>query len=96
VSRPIVEVEERAAMRAGRHYLHTAIAVHRHAHASPTELRAFQDARLRQLLVHAYEHVPYYRRLFDRHRLHPRHIRGTVDLGLIPLSTISAGAPRWI
>lgn len=77
----------RAAMRAGRQYLHTAIAVHRHAHASPAELKAFQDARLRQLVVHAYEYVPYYRKLFDRHRLHPRHIRGTVDLDLIPVST---------
>jgi phenylacetate-CoA ligase len=28
--------------------------------------------------------VPFYRRLFDRHRLHPRHIRGVVDLELIP------------
>jgi phenylacetate-CoA ligase len=37
--------------------------------------------------VHAYENVPYYKKLFDRHRLHPRHIRGTVDLDLIPLSS---------
>jgi phenylacetate-CoA ligase len=77
----------RAVMRAGRQYLHTAIAVHRHPHASPAELKAFQDARLRQLVVHAYENVPYYRKLFDRQRLHPRHIRGTVDLDLIPITT---------
>lgn len=74
-------------MRAGRQYLYTAIAAHRHPHASPAELKAYQDARLRQLVVHAYEYVPYYRKLFDRHRLHPRHIRGTVDLDLIPIST---------
>jgi phenylacetate-CoA ligase len=37
--------------------------------------------------VHAYENVPYYRKLFDRNRLHPRHIRGTIDLDLIPLSS---------
>jgi phenylacetate-CoA ligase len=48
---------------------------------------AFQDANLRRLVLHAYEQVPYYRKLFDRHRLHPRHIRGTTDLGLIPIST---------
>jgi phenylacetate-CoA ligase len=87
VTSAITGAEGRAVVRAGRHYLHTAIAVRRHPHASPAELKAFQDARLRQLLVHAYEHVPYYRKLFDRHRLHPRHIRGTVDLSLIPVST---------
>jgi phenylacetate-CoA ligase len=56
----------------------------RHPRVSRAELRAWQDARLRRLVQHAYESVPFYRRLFDRHRLHPRHIRGTVDLELIP------------
>ena len=48
------------------------------------ELRATQDAALRRLALHAYEQVRYYRRLFDRHRLHPRHLRGVVDLDLMP------------
>jgi len=56
----------------------------RHARASRAELRAWQDARLRRLVRHAYESVSFYRRLFDRRRLHPRHIRGVVDLDLIP------------
>jgi phenylacetate-CoA ligase len=56
----------------------------RHTGAARAELRAWQDARLRRLVLHAYESVPFYRRLFDRHRLHPRHIRGVVDLDLIP------------
>jgi phenylacetate-coenzyme A ligase PaaK-like adenylate-forming protein len=55
-----------------------------HARASRSELRHWHDARLRRLVLHAYESVPFYRRLFDRHRLHPRHIRGVVDLDLIP------------
>lgn len=63
----------------------TALAIRRHPTASRAELKAFQDAQLRRLVVHAYESVPYYRKLFDRHRLHPRHIRGTVDLDLIPI-----------
>ncbi len=58
----------------------------RHSHAARADLRAWQDARLRRLMLHAYEAVPYYRRLFDKHRLHPRHIRGTVDLELIPFT----------
>jgi phenylacetate-CoA ligase len=58
----------------------------RHTRAARTELRTWQDARLRRLVVHAYESVPFYRRLFDYHRLHPRHIRGTADLELIPFT----------
>ena len=50
------------------------------------ELRASQDAALRRLVLHAYDQVRYYHRLFDRHRLHPRHLRGAVDLDLVPLS----------
>lgn len=68
-------------------FLPTAWAVHRHQRASRAEVRAYQDAQLRRLVVHAYENVPYYRKLFDRHRLHPRHIRGTVDLDLIPITS---------
>jgi phenylacetate-CoA ligase len=63
----------------------TALAIRRHPTASRAELKEFQDAQLRRLVVHAYESVPFYRKLFDRHRLHPRHIRGTVDLDLIPI-----------
>ena len=54
---------------------------------SRRELTEFRDAELRRLVLHAYEKVPYYRALFDRQRLHPRHIRGTVDLDLIPISS---------
>ena len=54
---------------------------------SRDKLAAHRDAELRRLLVHAYERVPYYRKLFDRHRLHPRHVRGVVDLDLIPITS---------
>lgn len=58
----------------------------RHTRVARAELRLWQDARLRRLVLHAYESVPLYRRLFDLHRLHPRHIRGVVDLDLIPFT----------
>ncbi len=74
-------------MSMGPQLVRTALAVRRHSTASRAELKAFQDAQLRRLVVHAYESVPYYRKLFDRHRLHPRHIRGTIDLDLIPISS---------
>ena len=62
----------------------------RHGRAGRSDLRGWQDARLRRLVLHAYESVPFYRRLFDRHRLHPRHIRGVRDLELLPFSDKAA------
>jgi phenylacetate-CoA ligase len=62
----------------------TLSAVWRRGRAAGAELRLWQDARLRRLVTHAYESVPFYRRLFDRHRLHPRHVRGVRDLEIIP------------
>ena len=72
-------------MTLGPQVFRSALAVRRHAAGSRAELKAFQDAQLRRLVCHAYESVPLYRKLFDKHRLHPRHIRGTVDLDLIPI-----------
>jgi phenylacetate-CoA ligase len=72
------------------HFIRTSLAFRRNPGASPAELKEFQDAQLRRLVCHAYDAVPFYRKLFDRHRLHPRHIRGTVDLDLIPTVTKQA------
>ncbi len=54
---------------------------------SREELGAMQDAQLRDLVAHAYENVPYYRRRFDELKLKPSDIRGRVDLPKIPLLT---------
>jgi phenylacetate-CoA ligase len=78
----------------GPQFVRTALAVRRHPRASRAEVKAFQDAHLRRLVLHAYENVPYYRELFDRNRLHPRHIRGTADLDLIPISSKQAMRER--
>jgi phenylacetate-CoA ligase len=75
-------------------FFRTAWAVRHHPGATRSEVRAFQDEHLRRLVAHAYENVPYYRKLFDRNRLHPRHIRGTVDLDLIPISSKQAMRER--
>jgi phenylacetate-CoA ligase len=78
----------------GPRFVRTAWAVQRHSRATRAQVKAFQDAHLRRLVLHAYENVTYYRRLFDRNRLHPRHIRGTVDLDLIPISSKQAMRER--
>jgi phenylacetate-CoA ligase len=54
---------------------------------SRAELHAYQDERLRAVVAHAYETVPYYRRRFDDVRLRPEDIRGRADLPKIPLLT---------
>jgi len=50
------------------------------------EVRAFQDRRLRALVRHAYENVPFYRSLYDEHGIGPRAIRGVQDLHRLPIT----------
>jgi phenylacetate-CoA ligase len=51
---------------------------------SHAELEAFQFARLREIVDHAYHHVPYYRDLFRLLKLTPADIRQTSDLRKLP------------
>lgn len=53
----------------------------------PEQLARFRDERLKALVRHAYERVPFYRRLFDNAGVKPRHIRGVRDLGRLPCVT---------
>jgi phenylacetate-CoA ligase len=48
---------------------------------------AYQEERLRAVVHHAYERVPYYRRLFDAHGLRPGHIRTLADLTNVPITS---------
>ncbi len=52
---------------------------------SAEEIRQRQWQKLEALLVHAYENVPYYRRVFERRGLRPTDIRGLDDLGQLPV-----------
>jgi phenylacetate-CoA ligase len=58
-----------------------------HPRASRAELEAFQGERLRRLVDHAYARVPFYRDLFDRHGVHPRHVRDLRDLAKLPITS---------
>ena len=51
---------------------------------SQDELDAYALAQLRDLLRHAYEHVPYYRAVFDRLDARPEDIRRLEDLRSLP------------
>ena len=54
---------------------------------TPGALADYQSNRLRQMLAHAYEQVPYYRELLDRADVSPKDIRSVEDLQRIPTLT---------
>jgi phenylacetate-CoA ligase len=51
------------------------------------ELQELQLIKLRRLLAHAYEHVPFYRQRFRQAGVHPRDIKTLADLRRIPILT---------
>ncbi|HEU4417766.1 MAG TPA: AMP-binding protein [Planctomycetota bacterium] len=61
---------------------------HRLQRMSRKEQRALQDALLRRYVrEHLYPFSPYYRELFDRHKVRPEQIRTVDDLRRLPLSS---------
>jgi phenylacetate-CoA ligase len=53
--------------------------------ADPAEIEAFQLRRLRALVRHAWDHVPFYRRRFEAARFAPDQLGSLADLERIPL-----------
>jgi len=64
----------------------TALSVSRHGSAPRERIDKFRNRKLRQLVSHAYDSVPYYRELFDRHGLRPGDIKTVADLVKIPIT----------
>ncbi|MBI5761256.1 MAG: phenylacetate--CoA ligase family protein [Planctomycetales bacterium] len=77
---------------------------------SRAELATWQDEKLRKLIRHVYQTVPYYRQRMDELKLLPQDIRGVTDLEKFPIlnrsdirrhsanlisSTGSVGRPIW-
>jgi phenylacetate-CoA ligase len=54
---------------------------------SPRELKNIQFKKLKVIIKHAYEHVPYYHRLFSATKTRPEDIRDQDDLRKIPLTS---------
>lgn len=59
------------------------------------QLRALQEERLQQLMVHIYGNVPYYRRVFDERKLKPPDIRSVDDLYKLPVLTKYRVRHHW-
>lgn len=62
----------------------------RHGRASREQLEAFRDARIRRLISHAYQNVPYCKALMDSAGVRPRDIHGAADLPAIPITSKDA------
>lgn len=58
-----------------------------HQKKSKKELEDIQLKKLKNMIRHAYEHVPYYRDLFDREKINPENIKKIEDLQKIPITT---------
>ena len=54
------------------------------------ELIELRDLRVRETVLHAAEHVPFYRDYFADERLDPRELRGADDLAALPLLSKTA------
>ena len=52
-----------------------------------TQMLEYRSGRLRMLVNHAYNNVPFYREAFDRIKLRPEDIRGIEDIDIIPVIT---------
>lgn len=71
----------------GRHLGEYLSLLERSQYWSESEMHAFQDERLRLLIRHAYDNVPYYNDLFRKLKLHPDDVRTRGDLWKIPVIT---------
>ena len=59
----------------------------RYDHFSKAKMKALQNRKLRKLVRHCYENVPYYTILFDRLGLKPEDIQTPADLVKLPILT---------
>ena len=61
---------------------------------SEEQYRAYQNLKLRQLIYHVYENVPYYRQIFDDRSLRPSDIATVEDLPKLPFLTKAVARER--
>jgi phenylacetate-CoA ligase len=59
----------------------------RNRYLSPPKLRALQESKLRALIRHSYDNVPYYRSLFRSAGLSPEDVQTIEDLEHVPVTT---------
>lgn len=70
-------------------YMFYLLKLRKNLQLGPSRMREMQMKRLKAIIRHAYENVPFYHRKFDRVGIRPDDIRSTADLCKIPLTTKS-------
>jgi phenylacetate-CoA ligase len=62
---------------------------------TPSRLQELRDRKLRDLVAHAYEQIPFYRKLLDAGGVKPRSIEGVRDLPKLPVMTKDMFHAHW-
>jgi phenylacetate-CoA ligase len=62
---------------------------------APPQMQELRDRKLRELVAHAYEQIPFYRRLLDERGVKPRSIEGVHDLPKLPVLTKDMFHAHW-
>lgn len=58
-------------------------------HWSREQMESYRNKKLKNLINHCYENVPYYRRVMDDNNIRPEDIRSAEDLDRLPVLTKS-------
>jgi len=82
---PVSPIHAPSAIRFGRTFWETYYFLQTSQWWSEEKLKKYQLIQLRKLLYHAYENVPYYRRIFKQRNLTPSDIKSLDDLEKLPV-----------
>ena len=69
------------------HHLYDFYSLQMNQWKTPQAIRRIQEKKLKRLINHAYQRVPYYKELFDSQKIDPRDIRNTDDLQSLPVTS---------
>jgi len=61
----------------------------RNLRLNPSSLQEMQNKRLRAIIKHAYENVPFYHKKFDAAKIKPTDVKSVSDLSKVPIATKS-------
>ncbi|GBE05801.1 MAG TPA: phenylacetate--CoA ligase family protein [Nitrospirae bacterium] len=87
LTNPLIDRKVRVCRTYGRTVYDHLVFLERSQWWTPEELEVFQNDKLKRLIRHVYENIPYYRELFARNNLAPGDIRTAEDLHKIPVLT---------
>ncbi len=87
LANPLIDRKKRICRTYGREVYDHLVFLEKSQWWESGQLREYQNEKLRKLIRHAYENVPYYRELFVKNKLEPGDIRTVEELNKIPVLT---------